>query len=337
MSTKSTPILELAQQPLISRFPFPFKGDSYRYSNNSVSLESGDIITITPEYFEEIGKKRELLTTHHRRTYQSLPHTLDAQWEGLELMINELCCNYPDYFSVKKNGDRWVFENHLLKEKEAFVFGETSSLPYEPLDFIGRHVQEDLFYISERDGDLYMDAGQLCFPANWSIAFNIGMTFTQWHSPVPHFSDSGMSERVKKFLMKMEAGKPWTRLNWTLTVEPILDTFPETFAEWGVKKEAITSNNAGELVHLRTEDQRLFRLPGSNGILFSIHTHLLPLAELRKNEAWLRQFYNVLLDLPDYMSEYKGFSSYKDKLLAFLDSEISSLEMGRCANESASR
>lgn len=317
------------EQPHIARFPFPFKSDSYRYSNNSVSLESGQIVTITPEYFAEIGKKRHLLTTVHHRSYQSFSHSLEAQWECMEMIIDELCANYPDYFTIEKDGNHWIFVNHLLNETIAFIFGDNSSLPYEPLDFIGRHVQEDIFYISQRDGDLYMDAGQLCFPANWSIAFDAGMTFTEWHSPVPHFSDSGMAEKVKNFLMKMEAGKPWTRLNWTLTVESILDTFPETYAEWGVKKDQISPQNVGELVHLRTEDQRLFRMPGSNGILFSIHTHLLPVCELPKNPAWLKRFYHVLLDLPEYMADYKGFSSYKTKLLAYLETEISKLQESR--------
>jgi hypothetical protein len=308
-------------RPLISRFPFPFKGNSYRYSNNSVALQSGNILDITPEYFEEIEKKRHILNTTHNRSYQSFNHSLEAQWEILEMVLDEMCKLYPNYFNLEKRENLWFFENYLLNEKQEFMFGDASTLPYEPLDFIGRHVQEDLVYVAQRDSDLYMDAGQICFPANWSIAFDLGMTFTEWHSPVPHFSDSGMSEKVKGFLMRMEAGKPWTRLNWTLTVEPILNTFPENHHDWGLKKDKITVENVGELVHLRTEDQRLFRLPQSNGILFSIHTHLIPMEELRKNEKWLQQCHQVLVDLPDYMAEYKGFNSYKDKLISYLDKE----------------
>lgn len=66
------------------------------------------------------------------------------------------------------------------------------------------------------------------------------------------------------------------------------------------------------------EDQKLFRLPGSNGILFSIHTHLMALDELVQNEEWATRFYHVLTDLPDYIAEYKGFISYKDKMVEFL-------------------
>ncbi|EIJ82031.1 hypothetical protein PB1_03800 [Bacillus methanolicus PB1] len=316
----------ISHSPLIERFPFPFKGDSYRYSNNSEALEPPFLLDITPEYFKEIEQKRHLLKTRKEQCYQSFSHSLEGQWEILEMIINEMTSLYPNYFSLKKNKNHWTFCNHLLKEEQSFIFGNSSSLPYEPLDFIGRHIQEDLIYIAQRDGDLYMDAGQLCFPANWSIAFNLGMTYTEFHSPVPYFSDSGLAEKVRNFLLRIEAGKPWTRLNWTLTVEPILDTFPETFDEWGAKKEKVTSENAGQLVHLRVEDQRLFRLPRSNGILFSIHTHLISLDELRKNEEWINRFYRVLTDLPDYIAQYKGFISYKDKIISYLEKIIKTKE-----------
>lgn len=309
---------KIPNQPLIDRFPFPFKTDSYRYSNNSETLESPFLIDITPEYVEEITKKRWILNNKKEQAYQSLSHTLDAQWEILEMIIHEMTSLYPNYFSVKKNDHHWTFSNDLLAEDHSFIFGDSTSLPYEPLDFIGRHIQEDLIYIAQRDGDLYMDAGQLCFPANWSIAFNLGMSYMEFHSPVPHFSTSGLAEKVRNFLLKMEAGKPWTRLNWTITVGSTLDTFPETFDQWGREKEKINAENIGQLIHLRVEEQKLFRLPGSNGILFGIHTHLISLDELSSTHEWIKQFYHVLIDLPDYISEYKGFISYKDKMVEHL-------------------
>ncbi|WP_134704566.1 DUF3445 domain-containing protein [Ammoniphilus sp. YIM 78166] len=307
--------LQMTQEKI---FPFPFKADSYRYSNNSVALDPPFLLDITPEYFDEVEKKRTILNTSHERSFQALPHSIEAQWEILEMIMAEMTSLYPTYFQLEKNGDHWTFTNHLLSEQQTFIFGDPSSLPFEPLDYIGRHIQEDLIYVAQRDGDLYMDAGQLCFPANWSIAFNLGMAYTEFHSPVPHFSSSGLAEKVKNFLLRMEPGKPWTRLNWTMTVEPILDTFPESFDMWGPIKDQVTAENVGQCVYLRVEDQKLFRLPGSNGILFSIHTHLMALDELIQNEEWATRLYHVLTDLPEYIAEYKGFLSYKDKMVEFL-------------------
>lgn len=313
----------IPDQPLLDRYPYPFNGDSYRYSNNSRALESGKPVEITPEYFEEIKLKRHLLDTARERTFQSLPHSYEAQWEILEMIMNDLATHHPEYFSLNKNGSHWTFTNHLLGEEQSFIFGDLSTLPYEPLDFIGRHVQEDLIYLGQRDGNLYLDAGQLAFPANWSLNFALDMEFLDIHHPVPKvFKESGLAKKILSFIMRMDPGQGWTRYNWTMTVEPILDTSPETFDQWGVKKEKLTADNAGELAYLRTEDQRLFRLPRSNGILFTIHTHLISLEEMCKNKQWMKQFHNILIDLPDDLAEYKGFISYKDKLIDYLAQQI---------------
>ncbi|MBM7570190.1 heme-dependent oxidative N-demethylase family protein [Aquibacillus albus] len=314
---KKNYVQHLSTEPLVKRFPFPFHEDSYRYSNNSRQLESGLCLDITPEYKGEVEEKRALLEKFPMKCYQSFSHTIEAQWEVLDMLIHEMVEIYPDYFTLKKQGDVWIFTNYLLNEQDTFTFGQLNTLPCEPLDFIGRHMQEDLVIVSERDQDLYMDAGQLCFPANWSLVFDLGMTFTEWHSPVPVFSDK-LAAKVRDFLMRMEAGKPWTRYNWTLTVEHILPTFAEDFDQWAPKKEKITKENIGDLVHLRVEDQRLFRLPKSNSILFSIHTHLINLNELSENREWLNRFSKIIDDLPEYIAEYKGFSEYKLLLSAWL-------------------
>lgn len=274
-------------------------------------------MTITKDYQQEIALKRALLENTHRRCYQSFPFTLDAQWEIFELIVLELIERYPQYFSLENHFPNSTFTNHLLNEQQTFIFGKSNTLPFEPLDFIGRHIQEDLIYLSQRDGDLYMDAGQLCFPANWSLAFNIGMTYQEFHSPVPVFSTE-LAEKVRNFLLRMEMGKPWARLNWSLTVGHLLDTFPENFDDWGKQKKDLTSDNIGNLVHLRVEHQKLFRLAESNGILFSLHTYLKPFEQLIQNDLYKQRLQSVLADIPQYMAEYKGFSSYQVLLVDYL-------------------
>ncbi|MFJ5624978.1 heme-dependent oxidative N-demethylase family protein [Peribacillus loiseleuriae] len=324
---KSTPtpikIEKIPNRPIVDRFPFPFKGDSHDFSNNSTPLDPPFVLDITPEYIEEIKLKRKLLDSRKEQTYQSYPHSIEAQWEILEMIMDEMASIHPNYFSVIKDGNQWTFQNDILEEEYSFTFGDSSSLPYEPLDFIGRHVQADLIYLAQKDGDLFLDAGQLCFPANWSLAFDLGMDFLSIHFPVPsRFTNTGLAEKIRGFILRMEAGKPWTRFNWTMTVEPILGTSPETYDDWGPKKDDVTSENAGKLVYFRVEDQRLFRLPRSNGILFSIHTHIIPLEELTNNRKWTDQLRNVLVDLADDIAEYKGLLFYKDKLVTYLEKRL---------------
>ncbi|MDR7074401.1 heme-dependent oxidative N-demethylase family protein [Fictibacillus barbaricus] len=308
----------------LKQFPYPFKGSTYRYSNNSIPMENPVSIEITPNYKEEMQLKRELLHHHSERCYQSLPHTLTGQWEIVDLVMNHLVTAYPQFFSLQKSDNEWTFHNKLLDETQSFTFGDSTTLPVEPLHFISLHVQEDLIYMMQRDGDLYLDAGQLCFPANWSLTFNLGMAFKSIHHPIPGFKEEGLDKRILQFLMRLEAGNPWERKNWSLMAGDRLDTSIETFVEWGKLRKQVTKENVGELVHLRVEVQKLFRLPRTNSILFTIHTHLLSLEKLTSNPEWLQQFYNILSELPPQIYDYKGISLYRDAVLAYLSERLES-------------
>lgn len=305
--------------PNISHFPFPLQDEPFRYSNNSIPLHPPYSIEVTPEYLKEITFKRQLLQDFHPRCYQSLPDTLEAQWEAVQLILHQLSELYPDRFRLEKKKDRWIFFNQITHERQAFVFGDPSTLPYEPLDFVGRHVQEDLILMMQKDGDLVLEAGQLCFPANWSLYFKLGMTFIEIHEPVPGLHDTGLADQIQTFLTRIEAGKPWVRRNWGLTVGHHLDTAAETFHEWGQKRKQVTPENAGSLVHFRVEVQKLFRLPRSNAILFTIHTHMLPLEKLAQNREWLECFYHVITDLPEDITDYKGIKLFKEPLIRYVE------------------
>jgi hypothetical protein len=312
----------MTSNQLKDEFPYPFKENVYRYSNNSVLLDPPISIEITGDYLKEMKLKRELLEHHPERCYQSLPETLAAQWEIVDLIIHDLVHYYPNYFRLDQDGDRWTFHNLLLREQHQFRFGDPTTLPIEPLDFIGRHVQEDLILMMQKDGDLFLDAGQLCFPANWSLAFKLGMNFKEIHSPIPGFQDQSLDDKILRFLLQLEAGKPWWRKNWSLMAGNRLDTSLETFDQWGKERRKVTRENVGDLVHLRVEVQKLFRLPRSHGILFSIHTHLMPLSKFVTVPEWLEQFYAILSEMPSFISDYKGISTYKETVLQYLKEKI---------------
>ena len=110
--------------------------------------------------------------------------------------------------------------------------------------------------------------------ADWSLDFDVGMNFMEWHAPVPLAHEKGVFDRALKFLLKLQHGAPVRRFNWTMTVNPLLDTAPETYPKWGPTKATITPENLGQKQHLRVELQTLYRLPRSNAIAFDIRCYL---------------------------------------------------------------
>ena len=68
---------------------------------------------------------------------------------------------------------------------QRFTFGDAATLPREPLDYITRQAQGDFVVMDQREGDLWAEAGMVTTQADWSLDFDMGMTFKEWHGPVP--------------------------------------------------------------------------------------------------------------------------------------------------------
>ena len=308
------------------RFPFPFSTDSYGYSVNLTPAGQGEagtynehLFDIDEHYGAEFDERRRILSEDHGRRYLTLPHMMEAQWDFLEMSMTHLAAAYPESFTLRQDDDFWHWENHLLGITQDFTFGDPSTLPLEPLEWIGRQMQGDFCLLDQREGDLYLDAGLVTFPADWSLTFDLGMTFEEWHGPVPLAHPAGVFTRAKKFLMNLEIDQPWQRLNWTFTIGPRMDTSSETYHLWGRDKSGVTAENAGEQVHLRVETQVLARLPRSHGVLFSIRTYLIRLDELATNPEWAQRLGRVLESLPPEIIDYKGLTDTREAVMTWLN------------------
>lgn len=308
----------------IQRFPFPFSEDEYRYTVNiepHLPGPRGSVyefpIDIDEHYVSEMRERAIVLRDDPLRS-QSSAHMSTAEWDLVELLMTSLAASYPEHFAVTRNGDDWQWLNRPLGIEQRFVFGDPATLPYQPLEYIGRQCQGDFCLLDQRAGDLWLDAGIVTSPADWSLDFDLGMSFKEWHAPVPLAHELGVFDRAKKFLLALRQGQPVRRLNWTMTIHPRLDTSPETYPTWGRDRATVTPENVGKIVHLRVELQGLWRLPRSNAIVFSIRTYLIKLDELVTVAKWARRLHRVLASLPEAIADYKGISRYRQVTVDWL-------------------
>ena len=308
----------------IRRFPFPFHEDSYMYSVNlephvplARDTAFGTLIDVDEHYVAEM-RDRALVLKEDPLRCQSLPHMMTAQWDTLELLMEQQTRGYPDLFTLNREGDRWHWINKPLNIDQRFTFGDTATLPCAPLEYITRQAQGDFCIVDQRDGNLWMDAGMVTTQADWSLDFDIGMNFMEWHGPVPLAHQFGVFDRALKFLLNLQQGRPVRRLNWTMTINPRLDTSPENYHKWGPDRTTVTPGNVGQKVHLRCELQSLWRLPRSNGILFVIRCFLINMDDLVTVKNWARRFHRVLRDLPPELADYKGLARYRPTTVAWL-------------------
>ena len=138
----------------LNQFPFPFAEDTFRYTNNSVPLEPPVCMNVTADYSEEIELKRRLLANHPERCYRSLPHTLEAQREVADLLTHQLGTEYARFFTTKKTDNKIYLSNKLTGDEE--VFDDRTE---EPLNQIGRHVQEDSLLLSSATANCILMLG----------------------------------------------------------------------------------------------------------------------------------------------------------------------------------
>ncbi|WP_131113002.1 heme-dependent oxidative N-demethylase family protein [Lichenihabitans psoromatis] len=313
----------------IRRFPFPFDRDAYMYAVNIEAHTNGRPGTVfengidVDEHYVSEMQDRALVLAEDPLRCQSLPHMELAGWDLLELLMEQQAGGYPEHFELHREGLNWRWINRPLGIDDRFVFGDVSTLPYGPMEYITRQSQGDFCLLDQRDDNLWMDAGIVTTQADWSLDFDIGMNFMEWHAPVPRAHEMGVFDRALKFMLNLRHGQPMRRFNWTMTINPRLDTSPENYHKWGPERTTVTTENVGDKVHLRVELQSFWRLPRSNAVVFPIRCYLLKLDELVTVPKWARRMHRVLRDLPQDLVDYKGMTRWRplaiDYLAAFDD------------------
>lgn len=308
----------------IQRFPFPFPEDSYMYSVNMEPHVPGPkgsvfehMFDVDEHYLSEM-RDRELVLKEDPLRCQSLPHMTLAGWDLLELIMESKARDYPHWFELHKTGNRWTWINRPMQIEQTFTFLDETTLPYGPLEYITRQTQGDFTLQDQRDNTLWIDAGTVTTQADWSLDFDVGMSFNEWHAPVPLAHQMGVFERALKFLLKLQLGAPVRRFNWTMTVDPLLDTSPENYPKWGPSKTTMTPETIGRRQHLRVELQTLHRLPRSNAIAFPIRAYLIRFEELVTVPKWARRLHRVVRDVHPDLATYKGFIRNRDLMVQYL-------------------
>ncbi|MEY2335931.1 heme-dependent oxidative N-demethylase family protein [Acidithiobacillus ferrianus] len=312
----------------IARFPFPFKSNEYMYYVDVKPYIKGPIgspyehlIDVDEHYISEVYERKRILEQDRSR-YGALSHMKTAQWDALEYIMINLSRDYPEYFGLETCGSEWIWRNNILNISDKFKFGDCATLTMEPLEYITRQCQGDFFILDQRDNNLYLDAGMVTFAADFSAQFDFGMSFHEIHGPVPLAHEMGVYDRVLNVLLNLRIEEPLQRLNWTLTVFPMLDTSTERYHQWGINRSFVTCDNAGEIVFLRVELQTFIRLPRSNSLMLTTRTYLLSLNDLASNREWLSKFYSIMRSLNDKIAEYKGFAKYRNDIITWSDRRL---------------
>lgn len=302
---------------MLPHFPF---GERFNDKMGTSPLGDGEgRAEVNEAYADEIALKRALLAENRGYYFQAQPGTEAAQWEVLGLLLHDLHRLDAGRFFLEKDGDAWRWRNGLLGEETDFVFGNSDTLPLAPLDWVGRHVQEDLLVLDGSPPALV--AGQLCFANDWSLGEKLGLPFTAIHAPVGD-SVAPMLRAAGTFVERLPPNRPVWRLNWSFKHSPELDQTtrhaPRLKAELARLAPALTPATAGERLFVRVERQTLTRLPRSGAVLFTVRTFQNRLADEAADPTRAARMLAVLRTTPPGLLEYKSIAPFLEPLLAYL-------------------
>jgi hypothetical protein len=276
-------------------------------------------------YAYETALKQRLLTEDHNFYFKGGAATMNAQWDVLELVMKNLAQVYPEQFRLRHEGDAWCWQNILLARESSFRFGDPGTLPDEPLDWIGRHVQEDLVVLSD-DATVTFIGGQLCFANGWDIADRVGKSFLEIHRRTP-LATMPSVETGSRFLQSLKPGHTYWRMSWNFKLSNQLDMTTKREqvykADFAIRAPRLTSADVGQAVFIRIERQTFTRLPRSNALLFGIHTYNSSVAEEAAKPHRARAILNVLLGAPREVKDYKAITPIERPLVEFLQSRES--------------
>ncbi|GAB4039003.1 heme-dependent oxidative N-demethylase family protein [Spirosoma jeollabukense] len=298
---------------------FPF-GQQFNDKMGTAPLAEHDrLIEVDEHYLTEITLKRQLLVELPAYYFQALPGYETAQWDVVNLVLNNLSRFQSDQFTLRLKGDNWYWHNRLLNETVSFTYGDSRTLPMEPLDWVGRQVQEDLVLLSGDDATLV--AGQLCFANDWCLDEKIGLPFWQIHAPIVPIVEP-MMQAARKFMERLSAGRSFWRTNWSVKVSDQLDmTSRHTAALKQLlanRLPCLTPETIGQELFVRVERQTLTRLSRSGAILFGIHTYQNLLAHEAADPERAERMAQVFSTTPPAMLDYKSMTAFTPSLLVYL-------------------
>lgn len=286
------------------RAPYlPFDGGRFRLAMGLMPLHESDWLEIDPHFAAGLAAKRALLAERHGEVFAALPAAAASAAELLALLAEHLPRHHPEIF--RRDNGRLV--NRATGEAWDLASGDL-----HPLDLAGRLVQEDLCLL-EAAGESYRLIGAtLCSPAGWRLAEKIGRPLAAIHAPVPGYGEA-LARPVDRFFAHLKPGKIAWRLNWG-----VLDD-PAPFQPAAGPSRAITAEKAGERLWLRVERQTVRRLNATGAVVFTIRTHITPLAAAIRTPADAADLAAAIRAMPEAIRHYKRIAPFAPAVLAWLD------------------
>jgi hypothetical protein len=264
----------------VSTFPYvPLDQRPWRLAMGLRPLEESKWLEVDARRDEELALKRRLVSGERDTVVALREEGNAASVELRDLVIENLATFHPD------------IERDVVASEHPIV--QASLL-----------VQEDLCVLVN-DGEWRLAAACVCFPSRWSLITKIGTSLDAIHAPVPGYDDE-LSRPTNSFFSRLQPERSFWRLNWTLLDDASL-------FQPGLHRPS--ASGGPDQWHFRVERQTLRLLSTTRAAVFTIHTYVASVQQLRdEHEDFTDNLLTALDSAPPAMKAYKGWVGVADQL-----------------------
>lgn len=213
-------------------------------------------------FAKQMALRDQLVRDRADDVHACLPQALPAAAECLELVLDTL----------ERDEAYEVGASEVIRPDGVSVGINRSA----PLLTLGRLIQEDICLMEKGPDGHVLTGAILCFPASWTLSEKIGRALPGIHGPVPEYGD--VAPRVQRLFDAIRPDRLLVRANAVRHHDPSL-FHPKSETD---PPEIRRGAPGGPFV--RSERQTMRRLPQTGAVVFSIHTYVVAIDALEKDQ-----------------------------------------------------
>ncbi|MCJ1461763.1 hypothetical protein MMC07_000362 [Pseudocyphellaria aurata] len=303
--------------------PIPYR--PFKYGPNQITMGLRNMvwdewIELDNQFLEWHAVKAKRIEERGDQCCRTAPEAFDGAIELLEELCSYLPQRYPTLFRQTPTG----IHNLLTHE----TFSLTLPLAVDPMEIVGRLVQDDVAIMFERaDGQYYLLAGSILLAGFWRLSDKFGMPLSEIHTSgsVPQY-DSKLRRGMENFFRRMQPANPVLRNNYLIQAD---DNLAWSTALASEDDDAAIAQHAGwssaqkstvaESHYFRSERQSLRRLPRSGGVVFTIRTYFELITKVASERGVPGRLASAIRSWGPDTAIYKGRDRFGDVLVDYLD------------------
>ena len=270
--------------------PQSFIDEDFRFRLGTVPGSAEDFFSRSPDAASVLEERHQWLTTDPQRYAAILPAGV--------CIVEELLEHVSSWPMLRNAPIR-------LWSPETSLFGR--------LLLLGELLEPDLVLLAPTAGEQFIVAGGcVCFPSSWRLTDKLGLSVSEVHQPVPQLN-AALGSQIDRLIAHLRPGKCVVRSNWSVCRQPELNQHLDR------NLPGIPPQPTLDQAWLRREDQCLFALPRTGGVVFGIRVTHHSWGELRSVPAAARSVAHALRSMPPDMLEYKRLNAVGVALARLLE------------------